>query len=235
MSHLTLVFDLDGTLVDTAPDLAAATNHVMASLELPAVDPETLRRYVGHGALRMIEAALGDKRAAAMPEEELYAHFNRFLAYYEDNIAVFSRPFDGVIDAIKRFKANGARCAVCTNKSERLARRLLQELEIDGLFAAIAGRDTFPVYKPDPGHLLRTVAAAGGDASRAVMIGDSPVDFETARNAGVPVVLVSFGYTDTPAASLEPDALIDHYRELDAAISKLNFAATAPAPVSPSH
>lgn len=216
----TLVFDLDGTLVDTAPDLIAATNHTLASLGRPHADSAALRNAVSHGALAMIRTGIGDD-ARDWPEEQLYPLLTTFLAHYEDNIAANSRPFDGLIETLDALDDAGYRLAVCTNKQERLARRLLDELGLSARFAVIAGRDTFPVYKPDPGHLTMTVEKAGGQIAHAVMIGDSGVDVATAKNAGVPVVAVSFGYSDPPVATFAPDALIDHYDALPLALVRL--------------
>ncbi len=209
----TIVFDLDGTLIDTAPDLIAATNHALASLGRAPADAATLRNAVSHGALAMIRAGIGED-ASDWEEERLYPLLPIFLTHYEANIAATSRPFDGLLTTLDVLDDCGYRLAVCTNKQETLARRLLEELGIAARFSAIAGRDTFSVYKPDPGHLTMTVVKAGGDPSRAVMVGDSGVDVTTARNAKLPVVGVSFGYSDPPVATFGPDALIDHYDAL---------------------
>ena len=155
----TIVFDLDGTLVDTAPDLSNALNDVLTRRGHQPVSPETIRACVGHGARVMIEEAL--RRAGA--EDDVDRMLAEFLVHYEANIAAESRPFPGAVAALEAFAAQGAILAVCTNKRESLSRRLLQELGIDGYFAAIAGRDTFAVSKPDPGHLTGTIALAGGD------------------------------------------------------------------------
>jgi phosphoglycolate phosphatase len=218
MRDLTIVFDLDGTLVDTAPDLVAAANHVLGHVGLPPVDAQTLRPYIGHGARVMIERATAVAKLSEAEHERL---LERFLDYYSANIAVDSRPFEGAVDALERFKAAGAKLAVCTNKREGMSRLLLDALDLSRFFSAIAGRDTLANSKPHPGHLLGTIDLAGGDPARAVMIGDSNVDIATAKAAGVPVIAVSFGYTDTPIAEFEPDAVIDHYRELEAAIAAL--------------
>ena len=219
-SPLTLVFDLDGTLVDTAPDLIAAANHVMASIGRPPGIEAVLRPAVSHGALAMIKAAIGPD-TAGWPEERLHPLFSAFIAHYEAHIADTSRPYPGLIAALDRAQARGHALAVCTNKQERLARQLLVALKLDGRFAAIAGRDTFGVYKPDPGHLTQTIGQAGGINTRAVMIGDSGVDVATAKAAGIPVVAVGFGYSDPPVATFAPDHLIHHYDELDAALTSL--------------
>lgn len=220
MQGLTIAFDLDGTLVDTAPDLVAATNHVLAHAGLPPVSEAELRPYIGHGAKYMVERALGDAAAklSAAEHEDLLA---RYFEFYANNIAVSSRPFEGTIAALEDLRASGATLAVCTNKMEDMSRALLDALDMTKYFAAIAGRDTFPTSKPDAGHLLGTIEMAGGRADRAVMIGDSRTDIATAKAARVPVVAVSFGYTDTPVRELDPDIVIDHYRELAAAIAKV--------------
>ncbi len=218
MQDLTLVFDLDGTLVDTAPDLVAAANHVLDHVGLPRVDAQSLRPYIGNGARVMIERATA---AAKLSEAEHERLLERFLDYYSAHIAVASRPFEGAVDALEAFRAKGAKLAVCTNKKEGMSRQLLDTLDLSRLFAAIAGRDTLSTCKPHPDALLGTIALAGGNAARAVMVGDSKVDIATAKAAGVPVIAVSFGYTDTPIRDFDPDAVIDHYRELAPAITAL--------------
>jgi phosphoglycolate phosphatase len=200
----TIVFDLDGTLVDTAPDLSNALNDVLTRRGHQPVSPETIRACIGHGARVMIEEAL--RRAGA--QYDVDRMLDEFLVHYEANIAA--------VAALEAFAAQGAILAVCTNKRESLSRRLLHELGIDGYFAAIAGRDTFAVSKPDPGHLTGTIALAGGDPSHAVMIGDSEVDVSTAKAAGIPIILVSFGYATAPLHGLSPDAMIDHFDALAA-------------------
>ena len=220
MRPLTLVFDLDGTLVDTAPDLIAATNHVMAGLGREAACDGVLRPQVSHGALAMIRAAIGPE-AAHWPEARLYPLFEEFIAYYQRNIAVESRPFPGLIAVLDACAVQGRILAVCTNKRESLARQLLVSLGLDQRFAAIAGRDTFPVYKPDPAHLTGTIEMAGGDATRAVMIGDSGVDVATAKAAKIPVIAVSFGYSEPPVHHFDPDVLIDHYDRFESALDSL--------------
>lgn len=220
MNGLTIVFDLDGTLVDSAPDLIHATNHTLGLVGLAPVPGELIRATVSHGARAMIAHGLAlSGRQVAEPElDELLV---RFLDYYRRNIAVESRPFPAAVEVLGRLKAEGSLLAVCTNKTEALARQLLGALEIDGLFQAIVGRDTLPVYKPDPGHLIGTVIMADGDLGKAVMVGDSEIDVRTAKTAGIPVVGVSFGYTPQPIGSFEPDAVIDHYDQLEDRIAGL--------------
>lgn len=219
---LTLVFDLDGTLVDTAPDLIAATNHVMAHLGREPASAAVVRPFVSHGALAMIRGAIGPE-AKDWPEDRLYPLFERFIAYYQENIAVKSQPFPGLIAILDQAQADGHTLAVCTNKRESLALQLLDDLGLRARFASITGRDTFPVCKPDPRHLLGTIERAGGVAKRAVMVGDSDVDVSTARAAGIPVIAVDFGYCDPPVAHFNPDALISHYDGFGAALARLQF------------
>lgn len=220
MQNATLVFDLDGTLVDTAPDLVAATNHALAALGLPLVPAETLRQAIGFGARRMIVDGL-KHTGVTLSEPDIDRLLVRFLDYYEPNLARESRPFDGAIPVLERLRAKGARLAVCTNKRLNLAERLLKELEIDGLFAAIAGRDSFPVHKPHPDHLTGTVRMAGGDLATSLMIGDTGIDIAAARAAGIPVIGCTFGYSEAPIDTLAPDAAISHFSELEAAASSL--------------
>lgn len=220
MRDATIVFDLDGTLVDTAPDLICATNHVLKQASLPTVAAEDLRPWISFGARRMIVEALrivGSKKT----ESEIDEFLAGFLAYYSDNIAAESLPFEHALDVLDRLRAAGARLAVCTNKREALSRQLLSELAILDRFDAVAGRDTFPVYKPHPDHLFGAISLAGGNRSRAIMVGDSPTDIATARAAGIKVVAVSFGYTDVPPENLGADVLIHHYCQLEQALSNL--------------
>jgi phosphoglycolate phosphatase len=220
LTATTIVFDLDGTLIDTAPDLAAATNHVLGLLNLSPLSIGQLHPFIGHGSTAMIDAGLRLHDMVVTADELARLH-DRFLAFYADNVAVNSRPFEGVPELLDGLLAAGARLAVCTNKVERLSKLLLRELALEAKFAAVAGRDTFAVFKPAPGHLIGTIAMAGGQAERAVMVGDSEVDIATAAAANVPSIAVTFGYTPRPVAEFGPDALIDHYREFPAALKRV--------------
>ncbi len=231
MQNATLVFDLDGTLVDSLPDLVAATNHALADLSLPVLPVATLRKAVGFGARRMILDGLA-QTGVTLPEPEIDRLLARFLAYYEPNITRETRPYEGAIAALEDFRAAGARLAVCTNKRLALAERLLEALAIRGLFDAVAGGDSFPVCKPHPEHIRGVIRMAGGDLGAAVMVGDTGIDIAAARAADVPVVACTFGYATEPVATLKPDAIISHYSELDAAVRAL--LAGAAARVSPS-
>lgn len=223
MDGLTVVFDLDGTLVDTAPDLVGATNHALADIGLAPVGGHLLRPWISFGARRMIVEALAHS-SAPLPDPQVDRLLDLFLCYYEVNIARESRPYPGVLDAIGTLRDAGARLAVCTNKRESLSRSLLAALDLERHFDALAGRDTFTVHKPHPDHLRGAIRLAGGDAARSVMVGDSDVDIATAKAAGIPVVAVSFGYTGVPVAQLAPDRVIDHYDALLPAIRELHVA-----------
>jgi phosphoglycolate phosphatase len=220
LSDTTIVFDLDGTLVDTAPDLAAATNHALGLVGLAPITIDQLHPFIGHGSKAMIDAGLRLHDMEVSGDELTRLH-DQFLVFYADNVAVGSRPFEGVPDLLDTLLASGARLAVCTNKVEALSKLLLRQLELDVKFGAIAGRDTFAMFKPAAGHLLGTIAMVGGRADRAVMVGDSEVDIATAAAARVPSIGVTFGYTPRPVAEFGPGAVIDDYREFPAALAKV--------------
>jgi len=213
MADPIIVFDLDGTLVETAPDLLESLNHCLRHLNLDVVDPAEIRRYVGFGGRIMIERACV-AHGHPLKQDELETVYQIFLEHYEGNMPGKSEPFPGVLDAIKAFHEAGYKTAVCTNKLEGLSRRLLEGLGIDHLFSAICGADTFAQRKPHPSHLFGTIEMAGGDPDRCVMVGDSRTDIDTAKNAGIPVVAVDFGYTDQPVHMYEPSKVISHFDEL---------------------
>jgi phosphoglycolate phosphatase len=216
----TIVFDLDGTLVDTAPDLIDALNFVLDREGLPAVPLHSARNLIGAGARKLIERGLElEGRAATVSDIDRMT--KDFIDYYADHIAVGSRPFDGLEGALDDLSARGCRFAVCTNKLEWLSKRLLDQLDLSHRFAAICGADTFGVAKPDPAILQQTVARAGGAMSSTIMVGDAGTDIGVARRASVPVIGVSFGYTDVPIAELKPDRLIHHMRDLPGAVEAL--------------
>ncbi len=220
MPPITVVFDLDGTLIDTAPDLIRATNHVLGRVGIAPVPAHEIRPLVSFGSRRMIERGL-ELHERVLPEAELDRLWREFLDYYAENIAVDSRPYPMIEATLDRLQAAGMRLAVCTNKMEGLSRTLLTSLGMADRFASICGRDTFPVYKPHPDHLTGAITRAGGDAARAIMVGDSDTDLHTARAARIPFIGVTFGYTDVPMRDLRPDALIEHYSEFSAALEQL--------------
>jgi phosphoglycolate phosphatase len=213
----TIVFDLDGTLVDTAPDLTSALNHALGVLGRPPVPADDVRHMVGHGARKLLERGL----AASGPVSQalIEAGVPAFLDYYWQHIADGSQPFPGVEAALDRLAGAGCKLAVCTNKPVALAQALIAALGWTARFEAVLGFDSVPLPKPDPGHVWATIEAAGGDVEDAAFVGDSMTDVAAARAAGVPVVVVSFGFSDRPPAALGADAVIDHYDALDAALA----------------
>ena len=220
---LTVVFDLDGTLVDTAPDLIGTLNVIFTQHGLQAVPLESSRPLIGGGARVMIERALvaEGRNPSSADVDALYAPF---VEHYAEHIADQSRPYPQVEMALDYLAGDGHRLAVCTNKLEWLSKRLLDTLHLAGPFAAICGQDTFGVQKPDPEIFRRTVRRAGGDPQRAVMVGDSVTDIRTARAARAPVIAVDFGYTDVPVATLGPDRVISSFAALPQAIADLRSA-----------
>jgi len=216
----TVVFDLDGTLVDTAPDLVTALNFVLDREGMPPLPLASARNMIGAGARRMIERGLeADGRAASVADIDRMT--KDFVAYYADHIAEGSRPFDGLEAALDDLSGRGFQFAVCTNKLEWLSKKLLDELGLSARFSAICGADTFGISKPDPAILQQTVARAGGVLSSTIMVGDAGPDIGVARRAGVPVIGVEFGYTEVPIAELKPDRLIGHFRDLRGAVESL--------------
>ena len=219
-SHRTVVFDLDGTLVDTAPDLIDALNYVLDREGLPPVPLHSARNMIGAGARRLIERGL-ELEGRAATAADITRLTEDFIVYYAEHIADTSRPFEGLESALDDLTGRGYRFAVCTNKLEWLSKLLLDRLGLSSRFSAICGADTFGIAKPDPGILQQTLARAGGHASTAVMVGDAGPDIGVARRAGIPVIGVSFGYSEMPIADLRPDRLIHHMNELPAAVESL--------------
>lgn len=216
----TIVFDLDGTLVDTAPDLINALNFILDREGLAPVPLHAARNMIGAGARKLLERGLElEGRTVSLIELERLT--DDFISYYAEHIADVSRPFEGLESALDDLGRRGYRFAVCTNKLEWLSRRLLDRLDLSRRFAAICGADTFGIAKPDPAILRQTVARAGGELSSAIMVGDAGPDIGVARRAGIPVIGVSFGYTEVPIADLKPDRIIDRMSDLREAVESL--------------
>lgn len=213
LTATTIVFDLDGTLIDTAPDLVESLNHTIAARNLEPVSYEDLTHLVGQGARVMIQRAFA-LRGAPLSEDEIAALLDRFIEHYEAGMPGKSRLYPGLLDSLNRLKAAGYILAVCTNKMERLAVPLLNRLALTDYFAAIAGGDTFAFRKPDPAHILATVERAGGTSNKVLMIGDSINDILAARNGGIPSIAVPFGYSDVAVEELGASHIISHFDEL---------------------
>ena len=220
LTSATIAFDLDGTLVDTSPDLVGTLNAVLLEQGLAALATEKVKGMVGAGAWALLKrgfAAAGE----ALDEGRKDELFGRFIEIYEGRIALESQPFPGCLAALDALAAAGASLVVCTNKYSKGSDLLLHALGMSGRFAAIIGPDRAPAAKPDPRHIAAAVTAAGGQLHRCVMVGDSITDFNAARASGVPVILVPFGYSDVPAATLAADAFCETWDQIPAACVRL--------------
>ncbi len=220
MTQRLIIFDLDGTLADTAPDLIATLNRITAQFDLPPMAETNLGNLIGQGARAMI-ARTFEINNLAIDERQLDELFDQFLADYAANIAVKTRLFDGALEVITDLRQSGDLLAVCTNKTEALARLLLEQLGIAQNFSAITGGNSFTFKKPDGRHILETIKIAGGEPTSSIMVGDSSADIQAAKNAGIRSIAVTFGYSDQPAESLGADVVISAFDELHTAIDHL--------------
>ena len=225
MGRSIIVFDLDGTLVDTAPDLLDSLNHTLDATGAAPTDVTGFRQFVGHGARVLIERAYQAQRRA-LPVDEHDRLFALFLEHYGANIPGQSKPYPGVVEALDRFRTAGYLLAVCTNKTEEFSRRLLAGIGLSSYFEAICGQDTFAFRKPDPRHLTETIRRAGGTPANSIMVGDSRTDIDTAKAAGIPVVAVDFGYTDRHVREFEPSVVISHFDELTVPLAERLIVST---------
>ena len=212
-----LVFDLDGTLVDTAPDITGALNHILTAHGRAPIPPAQVRAMVGQGAATLLVQGF-NATGEALDPACLPKLFDDFIAYYGEHIADTSVVFPGVRAALERYRRVGAKLGVCTNKPFGLSMALLEALDLTQYFPVVLGADSLKVHKPDPEHFRATVRGLRGNDKLSVMIGDSPTDVATARAAGVPVVAVTFGYTPVPPETFGADFLIDHFDRLDEAL-----------------
>ncbi len=214
----TIAFDLDGTLVDTAPDLVRALNVCMKGSSVPAIGTKQVRDLIGQGARALIERAFA--QGSITPEvrdvDERLAHF---LEFYSANIAVRSHIFDGTTDCLSTLINARARLSICTNKPELLARKLIQALDLTCYFDGIFCPENVRSKKPDAAHVLAAIAPA--PPARAIMVGDSLADLQSGRAAGVPVILMSHGYSDPPAIKLGADMVLDHFSQVSKAVFRL--------------
>ncbi len=216
----TVICDLDGTLADTSADLIAAANACFVTMGHGALlDDEADKLTAFHGGRAMLR--LGYSRIGVEDEAAVDAQYEPFLEHYAENIDVHTRLYPGVTDAMERLLGAGYKLGVCTNKPSGLAERLLQSLEIRGLFGSMIGADTLPVRKPDPAPYVAAVRDAGGDPAASLLVGDTETDVKTARAAGVPVILVSFGPEGEGISRLKPDAMLPHYADLGTVVEEL--------------
>jgi phosphoglycolate phosphatase len=215
-----LVFDLDGTLVDTAPDLLTTVNTILTADGHPPLSMPVLRTLVGRGARNLILGAF-EQSGAPLDPARLEGLYEFFLTDYASHVAAASRPFPGVVETLATLKAAGARLGVLTNKPHGPTMQLVQELGLEDSFGTIFGQGRKPYLKPDPRLFADVLAELGGRGAGALMVGDSITDVETARAAGVPVILMSYGYTPEPAATLGADLVLDDFREVPEAAKRL--------------
>jgi phosphoglycolate phosphatase len=220
MADRAIIFDLDGTLVETSDEIWRALNHVLETSGRAPVPLEQALSYVGHGSRILIERGF---RATGAPVDPaiLDGLVARFIAFYESHIGETSRPYPGLIAFLERCQREGIKMAVCTNKFEGLSVKLLAALGMSHFFGAIIGPDTIGIRKPDPRPYREALSRMGAANARSLMIGDSETDILTARAAGVPVIAVPFGYTPEPVASFKPDAVVGHYDEMWVAVQTL--------------
>lgn len=217
----TVIFDLDGTLADTSGDLIAAANACFERLGHSApLDPRADALTAFHGGRAMLRLGF-ERLEGAAPKDRIDAEYPRLLSHYEANIDTHTRLYPGALPAIESLLAAGYRLGICTNKPEGLAELLLRRLEVRDRFAALVGADTLPVRKPDAAPYMAAVDRAGGAVDRSVLIGDTETDVQTARAAGVPVVLVTFGPEGADIARLTPDALLPDYGQLGKVVEVL--------------
>jgi phosphoglycolate phosphatase len=227
LNGVTVVFDLDGTLVETAPDLVATLNVLLEQEGIAPLPMAQARNMIGKGARAMVAKGFA---ASGQPieSEALDGLFERFIVHYRAHIADESHPYPGLTDALNALLASGAILGVCTNKRTDLSVALLKALGLDHYFKSIVGADLAKAPKPDASHLLTAIEAAGGAPARAIMVGDSASDAGAARAAGTPLILVTFGYTETPVTELGADIVIDAFDKLPAACATLTALFTRP-------
>lgn len=218
LDGFTVIFDLDGTLIDTAPDLLRALNAVIEADGFPPASLDDVRQMVGRGARALLLRAYA-RSGASFPEPGFDRRVKLFIARYAEDIARASAPFDGACAAMDHLSEMGARLVIATNKPQSLTEQLLNTLGLSDRFDNVVGADAAPVRKPHPSHLA--AALGDGDRARAVMIGDSSVDVAAARNFGVPVLVMSHGYTETPPTLLGADGVLDHFADAPEAITRL--------------
>ncbi len=216
-----LVFDLDGTLVDSARDLVPALNRTIAADGIPEIGFGEVGHIVGKGAMAMIARAF-EFHGVALDSQRHKELLAIFLDEYEGHIAEETVYFDGVMEALDMLATEGWRFAICTNKYEHLAHKLIMQIGGGERFAAIAGGDTFETRKPDPAHIIKTIELAAGDPVKSIMIGDSNNDIDAAVAAGIPSIAVSFGYSDRPVEDLGASLVIDSFSCLPNAVRTLD-------------
>ena len=206
--QFTILFDLDGTLVDTAPDLMRAHNHVMKKFGYPQKSLGDIKHIAGRGAWIMMQRTFRDEIKDEKLKKEMV---KEFIDYYAKNIDKGSKPIKGVVNFLEWAKSNQILMGVCTNKQERLATDLLKKINLSQYFEYIAGCDTFEFNKPDPRHLTNVIEIIGGSVNKSIMVGDSEVDSQSAHNAKIPFILVEEGYTEKNVSEIPHKSLIKNF------------------------
>lgn len=219
-SSWTILFDLDGTIAHTAPDLIETLNVIMEYKNLPQIKYEDARHIIGQGAKAMLTLA-HNMAGANLSEAQLDLDFHKFIEIYTANICIHSKVYDHLLGELQKLKQNGASCAVCTNKTGFLARKLVKELSLEDYFETVIGADEVTLRKPAADHILETIVAAGGHQDRAMMIGDSQTDYDAARAANIPAILFKGGYHDSDFLKLEPELWLDNYSGLTEKLAAL--------------
>lgn len=219
-----VVFDLDGTLIDSAPDLLTAANKLLAEEGRPNIDETDIKLMVGDGVPKLVERAF--EKTGGLPDGALPVLSQRFLGFYEGHAADETRPFPGVMAALAGLKEDGLKLAVCTNKPYDATMEILEALDLAGYFDAVVGGDSLPgIKKPDPRHVLACVEALGATVADSLLVGDSKVDVEAGRNAGLPVIAAAHGYAKMPPEQLGADLVLDDFARLPEVISRFRTSA----------
>lgn len=209
----TVVFDLDGTLIDTLPDIHEALKSTAERFGLKNLPIDLLRKLLSHGSRKLIESQF-DFSEKEFSEQEIKSATKYFIKYYRENISTYSKLFPGILDCLNWLKSESATITICTNKYEKLAKKLIYDLDISNYFTVITGSDTFKFRKPDPYHIKHTIKLAKGNLNNSIMIGDSITDFKTAKNVQIPIIIVGWGYSDIPARTIGGDSFINKGSEL---------------------
>ncbi|MEI7599124.1 MAG: HAD family hydrolase [Aestuariivirga sp.] len=215
----TLLFDLDGTLVDSAGDLSGSLDTLMAEKDLSPIGIATGRQLIGHGIANLVRNAL-KLRGESEDEGDIAIDLARFMDIYASRLTRLTRPYPGVVETLEVLKSQGWSMGVCTNKREKFATSIVEDLGLSRFFEVVSGPDTFGVGKPDPRQLSEMVKAAGG-RHPALFVGDSEVDVAAAKAAGMPVIALTYGYSKIPLDTLAPDALLSSFGDVPQAISEI--------------
>ncbi|MCF8482100.1 MAG: HAD hydrolase-like protein [Rhodospirillum sp.] len=216
----TVILDLDGTLVDSAPDLADTLDLFLATMNLPPLGLEATRQRIGHGIHHLVAEGLAAQGVTLDPVS-LSGAVDGFLKIYAGRLSAKTRPYEGAADALASLRLTGWRLVVCTNKLEASARGILQDLGLMWAFALIAGPDTFGVAKPDPAHLLRTLPEDRPPSYPVVMVSDSTIDVDAARAARIPVIAVTWGYSRIAAADMGADRVAGSFGAIPGMVEEL--------------